>query len=276
MNLAATTKIAAILKANPAALEAIAGISSHFEKLRNPLLRKLLASRVSIADAARIGGCQVEDFYRELAPLGFTVAKSAATENTETAPSAATVQKPAFLQELAPDQLLVLDVRQQIAGGSDPFRLIMDAVNTLPATGTLLLINTFEPTPLLAILEKKGFRHFVEILGPDLVHTYFWKDTALVAPAPELTTTETEGATFEELLTAYAGKIRSVDVRGLEMPQPMVTILQRLAQLPDREALYVHHKRVPQFLLPQLQERGFAVSIKDAGAGDVYLLIYKK
>ncbi|MDX5436888.1 MAG: DUF1858 domain-containing protein, partial [Pontibacter sp.] len=56
MEIAANTKISAILKANPDAIEAIAAINRHFEKLRNPLLRKILASRVTIADAARIGG----------------------------------------------------------------------------------------------------------------------------------------------------------------------------------------------------------------------------
>jgi|GEM_PF-6123362 len=39
------TKIAALLKANPDALEAIIGISPGFKKLRNPVLRKILAAK---------------------------------------------------------------------------------------------------------------------------------------------------------------------------------------------------------------------------------------
>lgn len=274
MNLAANTKISAILKANPAAIEAIASISSHFEKLRNPLLRKILASRASIADAARIGGCRVEDFYEKLAPLGFTTSHTLATEKPEINPQAAAA-KPDFLRQLPPQSITTLDVRENIATGNDPFRLIMDAVNKLDATHALLLLNTFEPTPLLAILKKKGFSHFVEIAGPQLVHTYFWHETAS-KPLPEQVPQPGIDAAFEDLLADYAGKVRRVDVRHLEMPQLMVTILQELAQLPETEALYVLHKRVPQFLLPQLQERGFAISIKEAGPGEVYLLIYKK
>ncbi|MBF9254126.1 DUF2249 domain-containing protein [Pontibacter sp. 172403-2] len=274
MHLAANTKISAILKANPAAIEAIAGISNHFEKLRNPLLRKILASRVSIADAARIGGCRVEDFYERLAPFGFTTVPVAVPESIAATPNAA-AGKPEFLRKLSFESIISLDVREKIASGNDPFRLIMDAVNNLAAGKALLLINTFEPTPLLAILKKKGLSYFVETLSPELVHTYFWHNTTAKPPS-EAVPQPGAAADFEDLLATYAGKVRRVDVRPLEMPQPMVTILRELEQLPSSEALYVLHKRVPQFLLPQLQERGFAVSIKEAGPGEVYLLIYKK
>lgn len=272
MELAGNTKIAAILKANPAALDAIASISSHFEKLRNPLLRKLLASRVSINDAARIGGCQVEDFYAKLAPLGFTVTSAAAPVPYSSEPAAA--RWPVFLRQLPPQHTITLDVRPHIASGQDPFRLIIDAVKKLPAKQALQLVNNFEPTPLLAILKHKGFRYFVDKRNPNLVHTYFWREAA--ADLQTEITLEPDAAKFDDLLAAYAGNMRRVDVRYLDMPQPMVTILQELSQLADNEALFVQHKRVPQYLLPQLRERGFSISIKEAQAGEVYLLIYKK
>jgi len=274
MQLAADTKIAAIIKANPAAVEAIAGISSHFEKLRNPLLRKLLAARVSIADAARIGGCQVEHIYEKLAPPGFMADVPSSTASPKTT-AAATVPWPYFLQALPPGKLVTQDVHQKIASGNDPFRLIMDAVKDMSPDKALLLVNTFEPTPLLAILQKKGFCHFTDTISPELVHTYFWKETADALPSPETQLIAT-AENFGDLLAAYTGKVRCLDVRHLEMPQPMVTILQQLEQLSNSEALYVLNKRVPQFLLPQLQERGFSVSMKEAGLDQVYLLIYKK
>lgn len=69
----ANTKIAAILKQHPDALEAIISISPKFNKLRNPLLRKLMASRASISMASKIGGCSVNDFFEKLQPLGFVI-----------------------------------------------------------------------------------------------------------------------------------------------------------------------------------------------------------
>jgi len=54
MVITANTKIAAILKHNPAALDAIVSLLSKFEKLRNPVLRKLMAGRASVSMASKI------------------------------------------------------------------------------------------------------------------------------------------------------------------------------------------------------------------------------
>jgi hypothetical protein len=64
MTINADTKIGAILKENPEALEAIVSISTRFEKLRNPLLRKIMAPRTTLSMASRVGGCSVSDFLK--------------------------------------------------------------------------------------------------------------------------------------------------------------------------------------------------------------------
>ncbi len=270
MQIAANTKISALIKENPAAIDAIASINRHFEKLRNPILRKVLASRVTIADAARIGGCEVERFYEKLAPLGFTVSNTTKTENVMSAPTTTATEMPATL---AKHNIITLDVCEDIASGNDPFLKIMDAVDKIDATSALLIVNTFEPTPLIAILKKKGYAYFTDTKSPNLVHTYFWLEQAT-----ELKTEETikpDSNDFEKTLTRFGGKVKRIDVRHLEMPQPMVTILGELENLSADEALYVVHKRVPQFLLPQLKERGFEIAINEVGPNEVYLLIYK-
>jgi hypothetical protein len=66
-----------------------------------------------------------------------------------------------------------------------------------------------------------------------------------------------------------------VDVRHLEMPQPMITILDNLDHLPNETALYVYHKRIPVFLLPELAQRGFEYRIKEIQDGEVHLLIFR-
>src|SRR5665213_2760982 len=73
MTINANTKIAAVLKQHPDALEAIISISPKFEKLRNPLLRKLMAGRSSISIASKMGGCSINDFFTKLKPLGFEI-----------------------------------------------------------------------------------------------------------------------------------------------------------------------------------------------------------
>jgi uncharacterized protein (DUF2249 family) len=272
MELSATTRISTILRENPAAIEAIVSINKHFEKLRNPVLRKVLASRVTIADAARIGKCRVEDFYEKLQPLGFSVA-STPTYNKRAIPMETDIlERPAFMDHLKASDTIVLDVRETIAKGDDPFLQIMDAVNKLGTEQVLCIVNTFEPIPLIAIVRPKGFDYYTETLGPALVKTYFKRQSA--GGKVEVAETAIE-PNFDELLARYSGKLQHIDVRHLEMPQPMVSILEALETLPKGEALYVQHRKVPQFLLPQLTERGFKVSIKEVGPNEVYLLIHR-
>ena len=69
--------------------------------------------------------------------------------------------------------------------------------------------------------------------------------------------------------------MQTVDVRNLEMPKPMLTILDALGHLPSETALFVYHKRIPVFLLPELKERKFDYRIKEISDGEVHLLIFK-
>lgn len=170
--------------------------------------------------------------------------------------------------------LLTLDVREAIATGHDPFLQILEAVEKVTGQNALLLVNTFEPTPLLQILAKKGFDHFTQVLSPELVHTYFWRQGQPIAPE-STNPTELPALDFDQLLAQFDGPLKHLDVRHLEMPQPMVTILNELEWLPTGGALHVTHQRVPQYLLPQLGSRGFQVAIKEAGLAEVYLFIFK-
>ena len=272
MLIAANTKISALIKANPASIDAIASINSHFEKLKNPVLRKILASRVTIADAARIGGCEVGRFFEILEPLGFQV-NTDQKNALKPGINIDALEMPAKLAKLLPDNLTILDVRDAIASGNDPFRKIMQAIEIQENEKALLIINTFEPTPLVAILKKKGFNSFIEIKSTDLVYTYFWK--AENSPkTPSVIEPEISNA-IDDVLVRFAGKVKQIDVRHLEMPQPMITILQELEILPAGMALLVNHKRVPQYLLPQLEDRGYSIALKEVAPGAVNLLIYK-
>lgn len=69
--------------------------------------------------------------------------------------------------------------------------------------------------------------------------------------------------------------MKEIDVRDLEMPLPMLSILEALDQLPADQALYVNHKRIPMFLLPELEDRRFDHRSWEVGEGDVKMLIFK-
>lgn len=269
MQINANTKIAVLIKTHPDALETIIALSPRFTKLRNPVLRKVMAGRTSIAMAAGLGGCTVEDFFRQLAPLGFTIDRL-----TTAAVEPETVNEiPDFLKNLEPNRLVELDVRPVIESGKDPLTIIVEKVNGLKAKQVLKLINSFDPTPLKNLLGKKGFESFTEIVNAELVNTYFYKTAEQT-----LTIEKTDPAAnvgWEEILQRFYGKLVTVDVRQLEMPLPMHTILEALETLPAEKALFVYHKRIPVFLLPELQERNLSYRVKEISETEVHLLIYK-
>jgi uncharacterized protein (DUF2249 family) len=41
----------------------------------------------------------------------------------------------------------------------EPFSEIMDALDSLPDDGTLVLVNSFEPEPLYSVLEQRGYTY---------------------------------------------------------------------------------------------------------------------
>ena len=55
-------------------------------------------------------------------------------------------------------------------------------------------------------------------------------------------------------------KLRSLDVRGLEAPEPLERILGELETLRDDEQLNVTHWREPLLLYPILEEGGWHYS----------------
>lgn len=52
-----------------------------------------------------------------------------------------------------------LDVREV---DGEPFGRIVDELETLTETETLVLINSFEPEPLYTVLDQRGFDHETE------------------------------------------------------------------------------------------------------------------
>ncbi|HTM67225.1 MAG TPA: DUF2249 domain-containing protein [Flavipsychrobacter sp.] len=264
------TKIATLLKHNPDALEAIIPLSPDFKKLRNPVLRKLMAGRTSIAMASKIGGCTPEDFFKALQPFGF----EADIKPTSTArPEPEKKPLPYYLKSLQPNQIVPFDVRAMLAEGNDPLRLIQQKVKDLKQGQALQIINTFEPVPLIKLLEKQGFKTYINHITADLIETYFYKTTD--APNPELEAETSTAGDWEQMLKHFENKLQQIDVRHLEMPMPMMTILETLEKLPTEQALYVHHKRIPVFLLTELKDRNFDYRIKEVQEGEVFLLIFK-
>lgn len=138
---------------------------------------------------------------------------------------------------------VVLDVRPVLADGGEPYRLIMDAVDGLAPGEALALRTPFDPVPLHRVLAGFGFsRSTCELAAGDF-ETEYWRPGD---PAP-----------------------LELDVRGLQPPEPMERTLAALDDLPAERALVQLNDRVPAFLLPLLDERGYRYRIETDDRGTV-------
>ncbi len=69
-------------------------------------------------------------------------------------------------------------------------------------------------------------------------------------------------------MESTAGEVE-LDVRGLTPPQPMELTLEALETLPDGERLVQLNDRVPVFLLPLLDARGYQYRLAEDERGTV-------
>ena len=242
----ANTKIASLINANSDAIDAIASINPHFRKLKNPVLRKIFAARVTISDAAKIGKCSIDDFFDKLKPLGFIIDHETAEQESLTI-QAERIEK---LYDVK------LDVREDIEHGHDPFKKIMKCLSDMAIGNVLLLINSFEPTPLIRILEDRYYTIEVITINEEEIHTYIRKNDATNI---ERSTEEINEEAFKVIAGRYENKMQIIDVRQLPMPQPMITILSALESLPVGMALFVLYKKIPKFLIPEVKKKEFSL-----------------
>ncbi len=271
MKINARTKVSKLIEANDKTIEVISSVNKHFKKLKNPFLRKALAPRVNLSEAARIGGVPVCVLIDKLRAIGFEVESDCGCETASPKDKYRLEEKQITMKK---EKVIEMDVRPILAGGVDPFDAIMAKLKTMADDETLMIINTFEPIPLLNLLKKKGYKY--ETVRPEngVVHTYLEKAEG----ETEQKSTKTESfdeADFEQMEKRFEGKMTEIDVRDLEMPMPMVTILEAIEKIEPGHALYVHHKKLPQYLIPEMEDRGYKWVSNEIDDSNIKLIIFK-
>jgi uncharacterized protein (DUF2249 family) len=156
------------------------------------------------------------------------------------------------------------DRNRAVLGGApdkphEPFGRIMAAASALTDGEALVLRVPFEPVPLYQVLGARGFAHWIERQTPGDWSVWFHRADREPAgldaqPAPRTPS-------------------NTIDVRGLEAPQPMLRILERLDSLGPGETLVVLHDRRPLFLYPQIEDRGFEHETQESGPALVRIVI---
>jgi uncharacterized protein (DUF2249 family) len=255
------TKVGKMLKEHPQALEVLLEASAHFRKLQNPILRKTLAPRVTIEQAAQIAGVNLSELLQRLnkkigANMPIAEAPSVAP------PAQRDAERPEILNKLQPVEL---DVRPILQGGTDPLKTILKTIEQLAPDQYLHLLNSFEPIPLYTVLGKRGFEHFTEFIdGTFHVHFYRHMPTPEKMPPPPMSAD-----------VPAREKIIELDVRALSPPEPMMKILEVIPQVDEKTLLFVHHHREPLFLYEKLQARGYKWHVKKIAENYFHVKIWK-
>lgn len=261
------TKVSTVIRYNPEAVEVIASVNKHFSKLRNPVLRKLLAPRVSLSEAAKIGKCDVQLLLQRLETIGFQI------ENNDQLQ----VEEMVLIETntgITENAAVTLDVTPILEQGEDPFNQIMEAVNRLAANEQLCVISPFEPIPLIRILRKKGIAAKT-VQQMNNYHTYLTKQSSPEIPGNDRQEVSLLSANvFREKALTLGRQLVLIDVRNLEMPLPMINVLNALQELSNDQALLVQHSKIPHYLLEELKERNFEALLAETTDKEIHLLIF--
>lgn len=168
---------------------------------------------------------------------------------------------------------VLVDVREDIRNGRNPFSKIMNAASRLRAGEQLRLIAPFEPVPLVHVLTRQGFQHRAQSNA-----TGDWEVLFERQPTAQPVETSSTGEPEQPRRPAKAlsNQKIEIDARGLEPPLPMIKILESLGTLPMEAALCARTDRRPIHLYAQLEERGFAAQTEEQSDGSFLTLITRQ
>jgi hypothetical protein len=190
MKVTAAMKVKDALKINKQMLEAFVWLAPEFERLRNPALRRVMANRVTIEQAARVAklpltealyvlnlaaGMETSELHRELNALPV-----AAFRHTPDNPP----RKPVELVRLKDDDARVrfVDVMPHAQRQADPLPTIMRQLLSLrDASEVLLVRHPFDPIPLRDLLARRGYGSWAEERRPNDWYLYFYRPRASAA-----------------------------------------------------------------------------------------------
>ena len=165
---------------------------------------------------------------------------------------------------------ITLDVRSHVRAGIEPFTLIMKTVGGLEPGQDLRLLAPFKPLPLFNVFARKGYSHIAQPLDGgewEVLFTPEEKSEPVLAGATRLPEDSCGcNATSEPVV---------VDARGLEPPQPLVTILEALANLPGNATMHALTDRRPMHLYDHLTERGFTGESEEQSDGSFITYIHR-
>jgi Domain of unknown function (DUF1858) len=161
--ISATTKLSKALELHPDVLEYIISLDPHdFDRLRNPVMRKLMSPRISLGRIATMTGMNVNALLEQIAVLSGAKVEPSTVEILNTPSSS---ERPEWVMD-ATRTVNLLPMDEML--NEDPMPPVMLEVKKLKPGEVLLIRHKWEPQPFYDIWAKMpGLEWFAESVSAD-------------------------------------------------------------------------------------------------------------
>jgi hypothetical protein len=169
------TRLSEALKASPAILDYVISLNPHdFERLRNPVLNKVMPPRITLRRLAAMVGIPEADFVAKINDLAGIAAEPAELSMPKPLPKRAE-EPPDWLQSADETKIKWVDVTPIDAQLGDPMPPINVAINKCQSGDITGIKHRWEPQPLYDIWSSRGFKFWAKQLDLDLWHIFVLK-----------------------------------------------------------------------------------------------------
>lgn len=146
------TKVAEMLNDYPQLEEVLFQLSPAFAKLKNPILRKTVARVATLKQVSEIAGLDPAKMISTLRKGANLDSPNLSYEETNITNS---VQQPEWVSSKT--VIEIFDVSPIINAGQSPMKQIIDKAQSLKGGQILKLLSPFVPTPIIELLQTKGY-----------------------------------------------------------------------------------------------------------------------
>ena len=159
-----------LLDCYPQLEDVLIGIAPAFEKLRNPTLRRTVATLTTLRQAASVGNVSLGHMISALRTAAGQQEPWVGDSAGGAEGDAMQQQRPAWLAECTVE---LFDAREAIEAGQHPLPQVLAATAQLQPGQAFAIVTPFTPSPMIDKLREKGFRSWTEQKGPEHYVTHF-------------------------------------------------------------------------------------------------------